>query len=109
MRWTKTTIHTTSSNSISSFHSATAVRSAEKVYVDLTKFLWSKSGTPDGSLPPGDHSLPFHFILLSGVPSSHESTIEIPGKLDKGIGWARYSLRAHMNRGHPQMDHVHEY
>ena len=97
VRWTKTTVHvhTISSNSISNFHSTTAVRSAEKVYVDLTKSLWSKSGTPDrdSSLPPGDHSFPFHFVLPPGVPSSHESTTEIPGPLDKGdkdSGWTRF-------------------
>ena len=110
VRWTKTTVHITPSNGISNFYTTEAVRKVDKVYVDLTKTLRHKSETSDGSLPPGEHSFPFHFVLPLRIPSSHESTVKIPGPLysgDDGSGRTRYSLHARMNRGHPRSDHVH--
>ena len=111
VRWTKTHVHITGNNGISNFYTTESVRKANKVYIDLTKTLWSKSETPDGSLPLGELSFPFHFVLPPRVPSTHESDIPyIPGQLyvgDKGNGWTRYTLKAHMNRRHPRTDHVH--
>ena len=110
VRWTKTTVHITPSNGISNYYTTVAVRKADKVYVDLTKTLWRKSETSDGSLPPGEHSFPFHFVLPLRIPSSHESTVKIPCQLfsgDDGSGWTWYSLHARMNRGRPRSDNVH--
>ena len=110
VRWIKTTVHITPSNGISNFYTTESVREANKVYIDLTKTLWSKNETPDGSLPSGEYNFPFDFVLPPRIPSSHESTVHIPGQLyvgDKGSGWTRYILKAHMNRGHPRTDHVH--
>jgi hypothetical protein len=109
VHWTITNVHITASNGISNFYTTESVREANKVYIDLTKTLWSKSEIPDGRLPSGEHSFPFHFVLPPRVPSSHDSTVHFPGQLyagNNGSGWTRYTLQAHMNRGRPRKDHV---
>ena len=64
------------SNGISNFYTTEAVHKANKLYVNLTKTLRSKSESAesDGNLPPGEHSFPFRFILPLRILFHHLMT-----------------------------------
>lgn len=125
VEWTKTTVHTTQSNGFSNFYTTTATRKANKVYIDQTRSLWSKTDTsdpvfhnPDGCLPAGRYTFPFHFQLPPEGPSSHESDHKYPqGTLyesyfmDKGSGYTRYTLTGRIKEtygGREDSDHITE-
>ena len=110
VQWTKTTVHIYASPCYAAGEITKAIRKADRVYINLTKTLWSKSETSDGNLPLGRHSFLFHFVLPQEIPSSHESELRIPprdsayGQWDKGSGLTRYTLCGRIKRlGHPNI------
>ena len=74
----------------------TDIYRANESFIDLTNTGWSKNQTPDDVLPPGEHHFRFRFLLPTDIPASYKSQ----------IGWIRYTLGGHIDRGCPQLDHI---
>ena len=64
-------------------------RTASEDYVDEALTLWTSKQSPDGHLPPGEHSFPFSFNIPRTAPSSYEGT----------FGSIAYTLKAQIGTG----------
>lgn len=69
---------------------STHIYTSSEVYVNVRQTLWTADQSPNGRLPPGQHSFPFGFDIPPDAPSSFESIegsirYELQGRIGTGL------------------------